>query len=373
VATADTDKDIINLANLDGTDSGGLKTVGLRGGLLGELFLLLRKLRRLDAYASLSADESYFEQLITGFWNSFVGDGFSVLIGVDASFEKNVAAVVEGVSLDRLDAEAVAGISAEEFTLLIEYLKIHLRNSYLDEAFPQLVDRRDRRMLQVRVPDSAQPDGKQPDPADPDDNQAIERDLNAKIAELDALLERDPETDPDIRELDRFLDKMLKLLLSENGLKGARVTRFVPKVFEPTQVTGDDGEPRDGPPVPRVFALLLPAAPVPEEEALPSPPPADAAVVQSPSKAPDSVDGAPPVDKSADVRSAHPGRAEERARRRAAAPRTEGQRLRAGLRTPSLEPRPAQERPRRGLPAPADPQKPHAQVRPAARRCDQKR
>ena len=295
LASADTDKDIVSLANVDGSDSGGLKTVGLRGGLLGELFLLMRKLRAREPFAGLSAEAPYFDQLLAGFWASFVGDGFTVLVGVDGNFEKNIAAHVEGVSLDKLDAEAVAGLAPEEFRLLLEFVKIHLVNPYLDEEFPELAERRARRVERVRFVEpgpAAAPDAKSADGGDPDDNQALEKDLNAKIQELDALFEQETPATPELAELDRFLDKALRLLLSEPGLKGGKVVRHTPKTFEPTQVLGDDGETREGPPVPRVFALLLPAAPE-EEPLLPSPPPLDAAPASpaGPSAvAPDSVD-----------------------------------------------------------------------------------
>ena len=375
LATADIDKDLINISNLDGSDSGGLKSVGLRGGLLGELFLLTQKLRRLEAFATLSADSGYFEALIAGFWASFVGDGFTVTVGVDPSLERNLTPHIEGISLDKLDAEAVSGLAPEEFRLLLEYLKIHFSNAYFDEAFPQLVERRDRRMQKVRFVEQAQPDDRQPPGDDPDDNKALEHDLNAKIQELDALFEQEPETAPELLDLDRFLDRMLRLLLTEaSGLKGLRVTRRLPKLIEPPQLLGDDGEPREGPPVPRLFAVLLPAAPVPEEDLLPSPPPADAALAPgSPPKAPDSADAAP-GDRSADVGPLDSGRrAEERAGGRAAAAPAQREGLRARLRAPGLQHRPAQERPGRGLHPPAPPQKPDPQVPPAAHRTHQAR
>lgn len=289
LSSADTDKDIVQLANVDGSDSGGLKAVGLRGGLLGEVYLLMRKLRSHQQFAGLTADAGYFEQLLAGFWGTFVGDGFSVFVGVDGSFEKNLSAHIEGLSLDKLDAEAVSGLSAEEFRLLLEFVKIHLVNPFFDEEFPELAERRASRMAQVRFVEQAPAaDPKSSDGNDPDDNQALEKDLNAKIQELDALFEQEPAAAPELAELDRFLDKALRLLLSDPGLKGGRVVRHTPKVFEVPQVLGDDGEPREGPPVPRIFALLLPAAP--EDELLPSPPPDAASGAGSPPKAPDSVD-----------------------------------------------------------------------------------
>jgi hypothetical protein len=43
IPTADIDKDLINVSDLDGSDSTGLKSAGFRGGLIGEIYLLLKK------------------------------------------------------------------------------------------------------------------------------------------------------------------------------------------------------------------------------------------------------------------------------------------------------------------------------------------
>lgn len=99
---ADTDKDIIQISDFDGSDSNALKTVGLRGGLIGEVFLICQKLQKLPGFDQLKFKSPLFMDSLVQFWTNFVSEGYTVLIGVDPSFEKN-----SGTSLERLDSETV--------------------------------------------------------------------------------------------------------------------------------------------------------------------------------------------------------------------------------------------------------------------------
>ena len=96
-ATADIERDIINIADIQGTDNNGMKTMGLRGGLLGEIFLQMTAMMKLPAFAKIKIDwlETSYVQ---NFWNLVIGEGWTVMIGVDSEFETNITPVLEGVN-----------------------------------------------------------------------------------------------------------------------------------------------------------------------------------------------------------------------------------------------------------------------------------
>ena len=327
--TADIEKDILNIANLDGADSSGLKVIGLRGGLLGEVKLLVDKVRKLEEFADLGPDWPLFDSLIQTFWNSFVGEGFTITMGVDPAFERNISPHVEGVSLDNLEPEFLNSLSEEQVQLFLDMVVIHYVNGYRESQDEETRLRREKRMEIVKfVEKEVEPDGDGGDAdGDDKDNSKIEAQINEAptIGELvkQAKEVSDKEGEGSAAGFDRYFEKMLRLAFNEAApLRGARLTRQVARLEEPLDQSGvqknDDGDLQDQieeiPRVPKVLVVFLPAA-AEEDLIVINPPSSDRDVMPSSPGKPDgavkdSTDGQ--VDGSADVEECNCRMARER-------------------------------------------------------------
>lgn len=268
-ATADIEKDLINVANIDGTDNNGMKSMGLRGGLLGELFFQIKHMRKHAPFSEIGIYTPLFEHLIQNFWHSFVGEGWTVLIGVDPEFDKNITPVLEGTNLDRLDTEYIRSFAGQpiEARELQSYLKIHMHNTFLETRYPGLVEQRDKWMAKVKFvpPTDAdnKDDNKDPDKVDDNsENANIEDALNKQPAEPDQIEEL---SDPEEKEVDLFMAKILDLIFDENAnLYNVRFVRYTPKPKEEKKDDQDGGD-NQAVPVSRVLAVFIPVPPPAED------------------------------------------------------------------------------------------------------------
>ena len=258
MTNADTDKDVIQISDFDGSYSNSLKTVGLRGGLLGELFLLSLKLQKMPGYDQFKFSSSLFIDSLIQFWTNFVGEGYTILIGVDPSFEKN-----SGTSLERLDSETIFGMTGEEFDTVQEYLKIHYSSSFVDSLVPGMAQKRARRIKKVAyvepAPEEAVNDGDEGDEEQQAKN--LEKDLNNQLIAQELSEEVEPEeTDPLALSFDEYLQVVLKLIMDETrGLRSYRFVKQVPKLFEVPEDPEEGSAPVAA--VPKVMALFVPVPP----------------------------------------------------------------------------------------------------------------
>ena len=255
---ADTDKDIIQISDFDGSDSNALKTVGLRGGLIGEVFLICQKLQKLPGFDQLKFKSPLFMDSLVQFWTNFVSEGYTVLIGVDQSFEKN-----SGTSLERLDSETVFSMAQEEFDTAFEYLKIHYSSTFIDTLLPGAAERRARRIKKVAY---VEPAGEEPinDADDADEEQQaknLEKDLNNELLAQEISEEVEPEEDnPLALSFDEYLEVILKLIMDETrGLRCYRFVKQIPKVFEIPEEPDEGSAPIAA--APKVMTLFVPVPP----------------------------------------------------------------------------------------------------------------
>lgn len=259
-ASADIEKDLINLADLDGSDNNGLKSMGLRGGLLGEIFFQLQHMKKIQQFEMVGTSWSQFATLMNNFWQSLVGEGWTVLIGQDPVFERNIIPVMEGLNLDRLDTEFLRALSGQDTKGLVTYLKAHFRNNFLDSRFPGLISRRERllKMLKYVPPAEDQGDDKKSNA----DDKSGDKDY-AQIT-LPAP-ENDPETTPEQTELLHFLDSVFNLIVDENSdIYSIRFAKIIQKA--PEEKKDDDGGELI-PPTPKVTAIFIPVPPPVMEDA----------------------------------------------------------------------------------------------------------
>jgi hypothetical protein len=256
--SADIEKDLINVADLDGSDNNGMKTMGLRGGLLGEIFFQLQHMRRLPQFAQIGSNWPQLPTLLTNFWNSLVGEGWTVMIGEDPLFERNITPVMEGVNLDRLDTEYIKNLSGTDISGVLAYLKAHLRNNSFDARYPGIVERRERLMELLKYEPPA--DGQEGDKDDNADNVAIEKDLNQPPIPAP---EEDPDATPEQIELLKYLDLVLNMIFDENiAFHAVRFVKATPKA--PVEEKKDDGG-EQAAPIPRVTAVYIPVPPPAED------------------------------------------------------------------------------------------------------------
>jgi hypothetical protein len=291
IPTADIDKDLINVSDLDGSDSTGLKSAGFRGGLIGEIYLLLKKLQSLDIYKNITAEWEGYPQLIQTFWEKFVGDAWSVTIGLDGAFDTNAGKRIEGATIDKLDLDFIRSLSPEDYKVIVNQIKAHYMSKYFDDAFPGLVERRAKKIHKVRYVEPTEADEKKPGDDDggaasPDVSSPVRKKKKKKKAANTESVAPDPnapppqpkqkkpdvppeEVDPDplYQQLDKFLSKTIEILLDERyGLKGIKFTKYTPKASEEKKPedAGDEGQ---AAPAPRILALFVPERPPQEETA----------------------------------------------------------------------------------------------------------
>jgi hypothetical protein len=261
--TADIEKELINIANLDGTDNNGLKTMGLRGGFLGEVFFQLLHMKKLPQFAHVSVDWPPLPALLSTFWNAVVGEGWTIMIGEDPLFERNITPVMEGVNLDRLDTEYIKNLSGVDVSGLVSYLKAHIRNNYFDARYPGVVGRREKLMELLKYEPRADANGQEGDKDDNAENVAIERDLNQSPIPAP---DQDPDATPEQIELLKYLDLVINMIFDENsGLQGVRFVKIASKA--PVEEKKDDGA-EPVPSVPKVTVIYIPVPPPSDDHTL---------------------------------------------------------------------------------------------------------
>lgn len=261
---ADIEKDIINVSDIDGTDNNGMKSVGMRGGLIGELLFLTQKIKNMSHFKDVSVDWPQYTRLLSNFWQSFVGEGWTIFIGVDGQFEMNITPVLESTTLDRLDTELIRSLESDDQDSLKQYLRIHMRNQYLDQRYPGLIDRRAKQMAKVKYIEPLAVEGKN-DQQDADDenedNKAIEANINSQdVVEVKG---EQPETDPQYIEIDKYLEHVFDLIFDEkSSVAGLRFVRFNPKKQDAQDdQAGEDEGVQDKSPTPKVMAIFIPVPP----------------------------------------------------------------------------------------------------------------
>ena len=81
----------VNICDFDGSDAGGNRGVGFRGGVIGELYLFLQKLISLEKFKHIDLNANdLIEDLWEGMFNAgFIRDGWTVMVGLRLEFEKN--------------------------------------------------------------------------------------------------------------------------------------------------------------------------------------------------------------------------------------------------------------------------------------------
>lgn len=296
-ASADIDRDIINISDIDGSDGGQMKTVGLRGGLFGELFYLLKKIKNVTGFQEVSSTWPQFNDFISSFWKATIGEGWTVYVGLDPAFEKNSLNFSEGLGFDELSSEGLAGHPAEEEESLLEYLLAHYASSFMDQTLPDLFAIRQKELAKLKYEEpeeeqEAQEEAKEEhngeEEQEENENQEKEQEpTSGKKSEPEKDEEEEQiEVSPEIKEYKEYLLSLFKMMISsESPLKNVK---FSPSIGQPPEnpqelkeeksnldqeeVEEEQEEEQTGP-VPKVLAVYIPQTPLEEDEEPPTHPP----------------------------------------------------------------------------------------------------
>lgn len=295
--SAEIDKELINVTDFDGSDGYGFKSVGMRGGLIGEMFLLIKKLSRTSYFENFKDGVPGLDSLVRNFWNIAVGDAWTVTLGLDTSFEKNISPHVADLNLDKMDMDYIFGLTEGEIDKIHEFVRIHYRSAYFDQLYPGLIERRAKRIARVAYKEPiADDNAAAADPnADPNtdlDNDDITKkmqdELNEKLAADEQLQVEEVETDPEYLALQQYLDTVFGMIFDKKSgasqLKGIRFTRYMAK--ERPKVEDPPAPDAPAPPS-RLLAVFIPAY-IPEvvESAPKTPPPGSSLLTSRTSSSP---------------------------------------------------------------------------------------
>ena len=145
IAEGDEDNEIMVISNIDALDSGGMKSLGLKGGLIGEFISFLKKIKDLPKLKELEWDDETTWKFFDEFYEKFVKDGWTITIGVDERFERNGLAKFEDFEYNEFDLNYMrTAPTSEEKEDLINFVLAHIQNSYFERLYPQLGKRRER-------------------------------------------------------------------------------------------------------------------------------------------------------------------------------------------------------------------------------------
>jgi len=203
------ERDIFTVTDVDGSDSAGAKSVGFRGGLLGELMMLVGNCQTMEDFKLVRPDWDKFPLLMQNLFQTFVTEGMTVTIGLHPSFETNVAPFVEGFNFDSMDLDYIRNIESDSaYEKLVEYLKLHYMSAYWDENCPALAMRRKRLLKKVKyVAPKEEPLGNE-------DDDARQLDDHINLPQV-SLQEEQEEVEPEVAHINGFIAKMIDIIVDE--------------------------------------------------------------------------------------------------------------------------------------------------------------
>jgi hypothetical protein len=151
---ADNDQDIINISDFDGNDADGLKTVGFRGGVIGEFCRLILQLEREGRIpAKYNFDEE--EDLLTLFnsvYREFISDGWTFTIGLKPEFEQNVAYALGEFQMGELTVNFIKNQDDDIHAMLVDYIQKHYYSEYEFKLMPELRQLQEMQLKYLRPP-----------------------------------------------------------------------------------------------------------------------------------------------------------------------------------------------------------------------------
>lgn len=221
----DFDNEIVNISEFDGSDAGGNKSIGFRGGLIGEFYLFLKKLKN----SELVKDLEFTDQVIRDTWesifNNFVTQGWTVYIGLKLEFERNYKHFIEEFEFANFDLDYVRSIEdPDDYDTTVDYIIKHYVSVYFNDNFPKLVKIQEKELAKLRPPEpkETEPEGEEEEKDEGEEEEGEEEEGKEKEKKKN-VVEVAPEEEPageeeqeeddgdnEYREFKTFAEKIIR-------------------------------------------------------------------------------------------------------------------------------------------------------------------
>ena len=153
VNKADHDQDIVNISDFDGSDADGLKTVGFRGGVIGEFCRLIQQLKKDQRFSEFNfEDEEEIQDLFNSVYREFISDGWTFTVGLKSEFEQNLAYALGEFQMSELSLNYVKNLEDEEHSLVESYIQKHYFSAYDYDLMPELKLLQEMQLKLLRPP-----------------------------------------------------------------------------------------------------------------------------------------------------------------------------------------------------------------------------
>lgn len=160
VNKADHDQDIVNISDFDGSDADGLKTVGFRGGVIGEFCRVILQLKKEGRFSEFDFDdEEEVQDLFNSVYREFISDGWTFTVGLSQEFEQNLAYALGEFQMSELTMNFVKGQEDDEHSVIENYILKHYYSSYDFNFMPELKQLQEMQLKLLRPPTEKAKDG----------------------------------------------------------------------------------------------------------------------------------------------------------------------------------------------------------------------
>ena len=295
ITGADNDLDIVNISDFDGSDNDGNKTIGFRGGVIGEFYKLIQNIKKMEEFKDFDfKNETVVQNLFSNVFKEFVPDGWTMMIGLKPEFESNFAYRIGDFQISELTPNYVREQEYDEdYQMSLDYILKHYVSVYDQMHLPEIRTLQQTQLAKLRPPpekfkteqdeNAEKKQGGDGDEEEGDEEQ-VEAVQNLVMAIDNVEGSQDEETDEELYEklsevakdykfiVDAVLTKILQKNSSINNVKFTLVQEFEnkPQDEDKEGLKGDEGtgddetKPKNDKPL--ALCVFLPE-PIPEETA----------------------------------------------------------------------------------------------------------
>lgn len=286
VNKGDDDQDIVNISDFDGTDADGSKTIGFRGGVIGEFYKLIKQLKNNEKFASVDFEnEELIQDLFADIFRDFVPDGWTMMIGLKPEFETNYAHQMGEFQISELTPNFVKDQEYEEdYDLTVEYVLKHYFSSYDFQQIPELKELQERQLAKLRPPPEKEeePEGEEEEQngeeeGEEENEEEAKHDDEGEEGDNEEEAEEEEEVDEMegvsdlVKEYKFIVNAVLTKILDKNSSLNNVKFNLIQEFQEPSTEEGqegsedDEGEEEEASNIkPLALCVFLPE-PIPEE------------------------------------------------------------------------------------------------------------
>lgn len=145
------DNEIVNISEFDGSDAAGNKSIGFRGGLIGELYLFMKKIQEHAKFQEVQFDRYTLGDIWESIFSNFVTQGWTVYVGLKMEFERNYRELIDEFDFGTFDLDYVRSIDdPEEYESTIDFVVKHFTSAYFNNVYPKLVATQEKELEKLR-------------------------------------------------------------------------------------------------------------------------------------------------------------------------------------------------------------------------------